>query len=346
MKKATIKDVSEVSGFSISTISRVLNGNYPVKQETKDKILKVISDLNFSRNTSARNLRTQKSNIVGLVVADINNPYYSSIAKKLDDGLFKSDYNLLVCNTDESETKEQQILTALSDKGVDAIVISPVAKDIDFLRKLNDSGINIIIIDRNIGLMNLPFIGSDNFAEAKQLTEFLINQGHQKIAFVSGTPTAITSQDRLYGYRAALVENNLQFTDENLIEGFYLKEKAYPNILHFLKKNLTVAEPFTAIFSSNNLMTASVIKATNELNLKIPEDISLVSFGELDSQEIIEPKVTCIKQNIDQIADRILTNILSLSSKNQINETGNLIADTLEIGNSVNSPRSEGLKDL
>ncbi len=334
MKKATIKDVSELSGYSITTISRVLNGNYPVKKETKEKILKVIDELDFSRNSLARNLRTQKSNIIGLVVADINNPYYSSIAKKLDDGLFKSDYNLIVCNTDESEEKERKILTTLSDKGVDAIVISPVAKDIELLRKLNDSGIHVIIIDRNIGVMDLPFVGSDNFDESKKLTEHLITNGHKKIAFVSGTPKAITSQDRLYGFRAALVENKLPFSDENIIEGFYQKEKAYKNILKFLQNNQTNTDPFTAIFSSNNLMTAGVIKAANELNLNIPEDISLVSFGELDSQEIIEPKITCIKQNIDTITKKILNDIIILLKQDKKVDS-DLISDSLKIGNSV-----------
>jgi len=333
MKKATIKDVSELSGFSISTVSRVINGNYPVKEQTKQKISEAIAELNFTRNSSARNLRTQKSNLISLVVADINNPYYSSIAKKLDDGLFKSDYNLLVCNTDESEDKERKILTALSDKGVDAIVIAPVSKDIDFLRKLNESGINIIIIDRNIGVMDLPFIGSDNFVESKELTELLIDNGHQKIAFVSGTPQAVTSQDRLYGFRAALLENNLNFSDNNLIEGFYQTDKAYPNILKFLKRNLTDSDPFTAIFSSNNLMTASVIQAANELSISIPQDISLVSFGELDSQELINPKVTCIKQDLDDITDKILKSIFALSQQNTADDF--LLTDKIELGNSI-----------
>jgi len=333
MKKATIKDVSELSGFSISTVSRVINGNYPVKEHTKQKISEAIAELNFTRNSSARNLRTQKSNLISLVVADINNPYYSSIAKKLDDGLFKSDYNLLVCNTDESEDKERKILIALSDKGVDAIVIAPVSKDIDLLRKLNESGINIIIIDRNIGVMDLPFIGSDNFVESKELTELLIDNGHQKIAFVSGTPQAVTSQDRLYGFRAALLENNLNFSDNNLIEGFYQTDKAYPNILKFLKRNLTDSDPFTAIFSSNNLMTASVIQAANELSISIPQDISLVSFGELDSQELINPKVTCIKQDLDDITDKILKSIFALSQQNTADDF--LLTDKIELGNSI-----------
>ncbi|KRK78881.1 hexuronate operon repressor, LacI family [Companilactobacillus nodensis DSM 19682 = JCM 14932 = NBRC 107160] len=335
MQKATIKDVSERSGFSITTISRVLNGNYPVKKETREKIMKAIDELNFSRNSSARNLRTKKSNLIGLVVADINNPYYSKIAKKIDDGLFEKGYNLLVCNTDESEEKEKRILSTLQDKDVDAIVISPAAKNIELLRQLTDAGTRIVLIDRNMGILDIPFVGSDNFSESKILTEYLIQQGHQKIMFVSGTDKAITAQDRLFGYKAALEENNLQFDEKNVVKGYYKQEDAYKNTYTFLTNNLKSDEPCTAIFSSNNLMTIGIIQAIHELNLRIPQDISLVSFGQLDSQEIIEPKVTCIKQNIEQLAKSTLEKTIEALDDNKSNIDSNIIRDSLEIGTSV-----------
>lgn len=335
MKKATIKDVSELSGFSITTISRVLNGNYPVKNETRNKIMQAIEELDFSRNSTARNLRTKKSNLVGLVVADINNPYYSRIAKKIDDGLFEKGYNLLVCNTDESEKKEKRILSALQDKDVDAIVISPAAKNIETLRKLNNSGTKVVLIDRNMGILDIPFVGSDNFSESKILTEYLIQNGHRKIMFVSGTDTAVTAQDRLFGYKAALQENSISFEESSIVKGYYKQEDAYENTMKFLKENKRNQNPYTAIFSSNNLMTIGIIQAIQELNLKIPEDISLVSFGQLDSQEIIDPKVTCIKQNIDQLAKDTLEKAIESLNDNDSNIDSNIIRDSLEIGDSV-----------
>lgn len=335
MKKATIKDVSELSGFSITTISRVLNGNYPVKNETRNKIMQAIEELDFSRNSTARNLRTKKSNLVGLVVADINNPYYSRIAKKIDDGLFEKGYNLLVCNTDESEKKEKRILSALQDKDVDAIVISPAAKNIETLRKLNNSGTKVVLIDRNMGILDIPFVGSDNFSESKILTEYLIQNGHRKIMFVSGTDTAVTAQDRLFGYKAALQENSIPFEESSIVKGYYKQEDAYENTMKFLKENKKNQNPYTAIFSSNNLMTIGIIQAIQESNLKIPEDISLVSFGQLDSQEIIDPKVTCIKQNIDQLAKDTLEKAIESLNDNDSNIDSNIIRDSLEIGDSV-----------
>nr|WP_162149794.1 substrate-binding domain-containing protein [Companilactobacillus nodensis] len=240
-----------------------------------------------------------------------------------------------MCNTDESEEKEKRILSTLQDKDVDAIVISPAAKNIELLRQLTDAGTRIVLIDRNMGILDIPFVGSDNFSESKILTEYLIQQGHQKIMFVSGTDKAITAQDRLFGYKAALEENNLQFDEKNVVKGYYKQEDAYKNTYTFLTNNLKSDEPCTAIFSSNNLMTIGIIQAIHELNLRIPQDISLVSFGQLDSQEIIEPKVTCIKQNIEQLAKSTLEKTIEALDDNKSNIDSNIIRDSLEIGTSV-----------
>jgi len=336
MKKATIKDVSEKSGFSITTVSRVLNGNYPVKKETYKTIMKAVEELSFSRNSSARNLRTNKSNLIALVVADINNPYYSKIAKYIDVQLFEQGYSLLVCNTDESVEKENRILQVLQDKGVDAIIISSATKNIDLLRKIHELGIKIVLLDRNLGINDFPFIGSANFDSSKLLTDYLIRMGHKKILFVSGTENAVTSQERLSGFRSALLENDLPFIKESVIHGHYLQEDAHLLIRDVLTRNFVSKDPYTAIFSSNNLMTAGIIEAVNDLSLSIPKDISLVSFGELEMQEIISPKVTCIKQDIEQIAGKTLRTVLALLNETiSKNESDLVTVDYLEIGNSV-----------
>lgn len=336
MKKATIKDVSKKSGFSISTVSRVLNGNYPVKKETYETIMNAVQELNFSRNTTAINLRTKQSTLIALVVADINNPYYSEIAKYLDDYLFELGYSLLVCNTDESMEKEVKILDVLQNKDVAAIIISSVSKDGNTLKKIYESGTKIVLLDRNLEIGGYPFIGSANFDSSKLLTEYLIRMGHEKIVFVSGTEHAVTSQDRLSGFRSALLENDLPFMKESVLYGDYQQEEAYHIIRDFLTRNFISKEPYTAIFSANNLMTAGIIQAVNDSNLSIPEDISLVSFGELEMQEIISPKVTCIKQNIEKIAEKTLKAVLSLLNENEnMNKNDLIISDNLEIGNSV-----------
>lgn len=336
MKKPTIKDVSRKSGFSISTVSRVMNGHYPVKEETKVKVLEAIKELNFNRNNVARNLRTQKSSLVALVVADINNAYYSQIAKIIDDGLFGSGYNLLICNTDESIEKENKVLKVLVEKGVDAIAISSVAKNIDEISALIRAGIKVVLLDRNPGIKDTPFVGSPDFDDSKLLTNYLIKHGHRKIALVAGTRQATTSTLRLEGYRSALLDNHIQFHSESIINAMFKKEEAYVKTKEFLKKNKNSHDPYTAIYSTNNAMTIGVIQAIQELGLKIPQDISVVSFGELDTQEIILPKITCIKQDIHSIAINTREDLIQLAEGNPEEAVHNsILPGTLQIGRSV-----------
>lgn len=335
MRRATISDVSRLSGYSISTVSRVINGNYPVKKETRDKILDAIKELHFNRSNSARNLRTNKSSLIALVVADINNSYYSMIAKLIDDELFDQNYNLVVCNTDESVRKEKKVIKVLIEKGVDAIAISSTSLNTRTIKEAMSNGIKIVLLDRDLGIKGAPFVGNANFDEAKYLTEYLIRMGHKKIAFVSGTKGAVTSRDRFSGYRAALIENNLIVGEDGFIPAFYRKQEAYKKAKNFLEENIQSLDPYTAIFSANNLMTIGIIEAVNDMGLRIPEDISLVSFGQLDTQEIISPQVTCIKQDISGIAIASREKLIALADDKLKDVESTIVPGKLVIGNSV-----------
>lgn len=315
VKKTTIKDVAKKSGFSPTTVSRVLNENYPVKAETREKILEAVHDLKFNRNTTARNLRLKKSGLMALVVADINNTYYSRIAKRVGDGLFDEGYNLLVCNTNEIVEKENKILSMLANKGVDVIAVASSTTDPSFIESLVDLGGKIVLLDRDMNIEGVPFVGSDNFESSKRLTEYVLQKGHTRVAFVSGPENVVTSQDRMRGYQAALLENGLELNEYNIVSGQFKKEEAFNAIKKFLLSNRESSDPYTAIVSSNNVMTAGVIAAVNSIGLKIPGDISLVSFGSLDMQEIISPQVTCIDQNEAELAKTTLETMLKLSKE-------------------------------
>lgn len=336
MKKATIKDVAQAAGVSISTVSRVLNGAYPVKIATQHRVWQAVKRLNFSRNTMAQNLRTHKSKLVALVVADINNPYYAQLAKQVDECLFENGYNLLVCNTDESAEKEDRILAMLADRGVDAVAISSAGSSPLRIRQLIDLGMHVVLLDRDIGVADVPFIGSDNFAEAQQLTEYLIQAGHRRIGFVAGTPGAATAEDRLRGYRAALLAHGLTYDPHSVLQGQYQRAQAEHVMTRFLRASAGRPAAVTAWVSANNLMTEGIIAAAQRLGLAIPADLSLVSFGEIDAQAIIAPKVTCIRQRVDQLADRVTQQLLAaVTGKPAGRSTRFIIQDDLVPGYSV-----------
>lgn len=313
MVKTTVKDVARKSGFSPATVSRALNNNYPVKKETKEKIQKAVDELNYTRNANARNLRVKNSDIIALVVADINNPYFSRIAKYLGDGLFEKGYSLIVCNTNESVDKEKQVLNTLVSKGVRAIVMSSVLTDLNFIHQLQKKDIKIVLLDRNIELLDIPFVGSANFDETKRLTEYLLKNGHENIIFVAGPKQTVTSQERFQGFYSTILESGLDFEKNcKILQGNYTGEQAYKTTIEFLKKDFSKNAKYTALISSNNLMTAGILEATQRLNIKVPEDLSIVSFGKIEGQELIKPKITCISQDVNAIAQQTLSKLLEV----------------------------------
>lgn len=302
-KKATIKDVAKMANVSTATVSRVLNNNYPVSEEVMEKVLSAMNELEYKPSSIARSLRINKSNLVAIVVADIRNPYYASIAREIDNILFHEGYNLILCSTDESPDKERKVLDLLIKKNVDAVAISPCVKDTTNIMELLQEDIYTILIDRKIPSLHLPFIGGNNFEDSYLLTEHLIKKGHRQIAIMVGSLDNSTGEERFNGYKKALENYQLPYNEGLVLSGDFIEDKAFASMDQFFSTQDS-KEPI-AIVSCNNLMTEGIMKAAKKHNKRIPEDLSLVSFGEIESQELIVPKVTCIKQNVKSIGKHV-----------------------------------------
>lgn len=332
-KNVTMKDIAEYTGVSTATVSRVLNDNYPVNIETKKKVLKAIKELNYEPNLVARNLRSRKSNLVAIIVADIKNPYYTSIAKQIDDYLFKEGYNLITCNTDESPEKEKEIIRLLLSRNIDAIAISPSDSQNTDLSELINQNVPIVLVDRKIKDMRLPFVGTDNFKEAYFLTEFLIKKGHKKIGIITGTLNTSTGQDRFHGYKKAMHDYGLTINEKWCFNGGFEEKKTCNVLKQFLQ---TGDELPTALFSSNNLMTKGALKALKEGNINIPDDLSLISFGALANWEFLCPRITCVEQDTTYIGRKVAELLLTqLKNKKQLNDMCVITDSVFMDGNSV-----------
>lgn len=292
MASSTIKDIAKMTGVSIATVSRVINGNYPVSAEAKEKVLKAIDQLDYKPNAVARSLKMEASNTIGILISDIANPFFTHIAKAVEKVVSKDKYNIIICSTEEDAKNEVDYLRMLVEKRVDGIILSSSCENDILVREIKKLGIPVVLIDRSIEGIELDFVADDSFHGAYTLVKYLIDLGHRDIAIIDGPHSISTGSDRLKGYLTAHEQAGFKPRKELMYNGSYSQEYGYETACRLFKE----MRPATAIFAANNLIAKGVIIAANEMQKSFPEDVSLVCFGDSEFVKLITPPVTCIVQ--------------------------------------------------
>ncbi len=292
---ATIKDVAERAGVSVMTVSRVINNSRYVSQATKERVEKAMEDLGYVPNALAHGLITKRTHVLGLIVSDITNPFFTTIARGVEDLAIKNGFNIILCNTDEDVEKEKKYIELLLRKRVDGIILSPAdCSRRDSIEQIIKRNIPLVLIDRCIRGLDVECVYSDSAFGAYELTKYLISLGHKRIGIIVGPKRISTAVERIEGYKRALKEANIPL-DNSLIKWGekYSREDGYSNTLALLKMD----NPPTAIFGGNRLITVGVLRAIRELGMRIPEDISVVSFDEVEDISVTNSFLTVVSQN-------------------------------------------------
>ncbi|QQO10104.1 LacI family DNA-binding transcriptional regulator [Breznakiella homolactica] len=287
-KNGTIKDVAEKAGVSISTVSRVINGNYPVHAETKKRVLEIIDSVNYKPNSIAKNLRSSKSNMIALIVADISNYFFMHLAKGLEKVVAEHGFNILIASSDGDVNKERVLLKSMHQERPAALVITSFDSDGTHIRDFTDSGIPVVMADRFIGGIDCDCVYMDDFNASYMLTKHLLDLGHRKIAIANVLLSISSGRSRYKGYLKALSEKGLKPQSPYVSSGNFDAESSQAWVRGLFKQK----SPATALVCANNIMTVGALMAFRELSLEIPRDVSLVSIGEIPLQELIHPKVT------------------------------------------------------
>ncbi|MEN2985035.1 MAG: substrate-binding domain-containing protein [Dictyoglomaceae bacterium] len=292
----TIKDVARKAGVSIMTVSRVINGKRNVKEETREKVLKAIEELGYVPNSIARSLTLKKTATIGLVISDITNPFFTTVARGVEDTAISKHFTVILCNTDENPEKESMYVEVLAKNKVDGVIFTSASGKKTPLKSLFMKNIPLVLIDRTIeGLEDVDIVRGDSVSGAYILTKHLIDLGHKRIGIIVGSKSISTAVDRVEGYKKALMDSHIPI-DESLIKinenSKFSKEDGY----RLTKELLNMKNPPTAIFGGNNLMAIGAILAIREMGLSIPEDISLVSFDDIESLSEVFPFLTVVKQ--------------------------------------------------
>jgi LacI family transcriptional regulator len=325
MKKVDLDAVAKAVGVSKTLISLVLNNKgdqYGISAKTQKAVIKKAQELNYKPNLIARGLRTGKSNIIGLVVADISNPFYAKISRSIEELASKSGYNLIICSSEENEKKEEQLIEILiKGQNADGVIISSTQKTSAFFNRLQKEDTPFVLIDRYIPKLNSNYVTVDNFKGAFDVTEQLIDKGYKKIGMLTISPHFISSiNDRVKGYKAALKKNHLTFNPKIVREIPF--NDLYASIEKEINDLVSVPNTIDALFVVNNNLAVYCLEVIHKIGLNIPEDIALVCFDDLEMFKFCNPPITAVAQPVEEIGHKAF-DILLEQMKNKGKVTKN-----------------------
>ncbi len=288
----TIRDVARRAGVAVSTASLALNGRPHVSAHVASRVRQAARELGYQPNGVARSLRTRRTQLVSLVVADINNPFFAAMARGAEDALSRSGYCLLICNTDEDARKEERFLESSLHKKADGVLLVPTGKQHPGILALARQKCPVVLLDRRIPWMKTDAVLSDNVGGAYTGTRFLIQQGHRRIGVITGHMMVSAIRERLAGHVKALRDHRISQDKRLFISGGHTREGGY----EACKRLLNLEPELTAIFSTNNLMARGALMALRDLKRACPEELSLLGFDDFEDAALLSPPLTVVAQ--------------------------------------------------
>ena len=318
-EKITISEIAALAGVSRTTVSRVLSGGFSVSKKTKDKILKIIKEKEYKPSIMAQSLRTNRTNTIGLVLADIENPFYARVAKGVIDAAEAKKYNVILCNSNNDIELEERDIKTLIGRGVDGILITTVALKMKTIEHLIARGFPFILIDCKLDTPGVNYVVNDDYFGAKLATEYLIELGHKKIFFL-GDRKLLSLKERLRGFKDTLAEHKIESSDTYMPQkfinnyGIYDIEKIIEYIINREKK-------ITAVFAGNDYLAIKSVKVINNNGLKVPEDISIIGYDNIEISSMVKVPLTTIRQPkylLGKLAAEQLFEILENRSNKEI----------------------------
>ena len=307
-KRVTMTDVAHEAGVSLMTVSRVVNKKDGVSDETRQRVLEVVDTLGYRPSSIARGLVTKHTNTLGIVVPDIANPFFSSIARGAEQQAYAETYSVFVGNTDEEPKRERAILESLEDKRVDGILLCSSRLDEAELAEVVDRFPAVVLVSRKLdhdGCVGIILI-ADEFG-GKIATQHLIRSGHRNIGLITGPQISHSTRGRFKGYQIALEQAGLPFNPDWVQYCSPVIEQGKETAYQLLEKN----PELTALFCHNDLVAVGVLQACEQLGLDVPDDIAIVGFDDVDLAAIVSPALTTLRVDRSEIGRTAMRMLLS-----------------------------------
>jgi LacI family transcriptional regulator len=310
----TIKDVAREAGVSIQTVSRAVNGHHEISDETRQRVMAVCAGLGYRPNRLAGSLRAKHTNVIGLVVSDIENAYFAEVVSGVESETTKLGYSVLLANSGEDIARERQAVTSLFERRVDGLIIAPAEGDHGYLRKEIPKDFPIVAFNRMLDVPGCGAVLTENEKGARQAVEYLIRRGHRNIGAIVASAGLMTSRERLTGFKLAMSEAGLPVRQDWVATGGVQAESARVGALKLLGRK----ERPTALLTSSHRITEGVMRALKALGLRYGQDVEIVSFDDVPWASFLEPPLPVVAQPTHEIgreAIRMLAGMIAGTAK-------------------------------
>lgn len=307
--RITIRDVARTAGVSVSTVSRVLNNSKPVSDEVRQRVMSAVETLGFQPNALARSLILRRSSFIGLLVPDVSNPFFSEVVAGVEEVANAQGYNVILCNTHGELAREMAYLDILKEHQAAGVVFMCRELRDEHLKRFAADGMPVVLASRYSEKKSLPRVVIDDQQAAYDATIHLIERGHQRIAFISGSVLDRASGlDRLMGYQRALNDHQFPIDFRLIKEGNFKAQSGYKAAQELLGQQA----PPTAILAANDEMAIGAINAIFASGRRVPDDIAVVGFDDIYLASIFRPALTTIRQPIREIGSEAAQMVLRL----------------------------------
>ena len=306
----SIKEIAREAGVSIATVSNVINKSYKVTEKTKKRVGDIIQKYNYRINIGASSLRSKVSKLIGVIVPEISNPFFSKLNDEIEKYASEIGYSIVICNNNYDYKKDIEHIEILVSRNVDGLIMVPSMEDKKVIMPAIQSNIPVVLINRKIEQCNCDSVVVDAYKAVFDLVDYLASLGHKKILYMNAEPELFVSQIRLKGYADGLKKSGLVLKKELIIQADGFK---YSDGYDFIKKILELKDQPTAILAYNDMLAIGLLKAFLEAGYKIPEDYSILGFDNINIDDYLAVKLTSVaiglkaiaKQAVDILRERI-----------------------------------------
>ena len=323
-KQATIREVAARAGVSLSTVSRVLNGNDAdhMRPETKERVLLAMKELDYTPVKAAQSLRRQRTEVIGILVPDISNSFFSRVVRGVGSVAFEKGFSTLVCDSNHSLEKESRYLDILLAEGVEGIVFIPVGSpDMKRIDRLMHQGIRVVVADRRVD--GMPVVEANNRGGSRELTKYVLQLGYRKVAYIAGPQEVSTARDRLAGFQEAMAEAGVE--PVIVLHGNFTYESGYEHARKVLSEH-----DVDAIMAGNDLMAVGVIQAAEDKGLEVPRDLGVTGFDNTPLLALARPKLTTVKVPAFRFGEEVAQQLFGDKVRNLSLPVKLIFGDTLK----------------